>query len=72
MAENVETGGLMKFNYGKLDKQQASDRIKREIREAYEKAEIRKAEDKKKIIIWWITGIVLFILIIGLLFYFKG
>ncbi|MEK6911087.1 MAG: hypothetical protein AABW82_04910 [Nanoarchaeota archaeon] len=72
MTENVETGGLMKFNYSKLDKQQASDRVKREIREAYEKAEIRKAEETKKMIIWWVVGIVLFILIIGLLIYFNN
>lgn len=72
MAENVETGGLMKFNYGKLDKQQASERVKREIREAYEKAEERKEKEKRNRLIIWTFIIILIVVFFGLLIYVSN
>ena len=64
MAESVETGGLMKFSYGKANRQEVGEHVKREIREAYERAEERKKKERNNKIIWWILGILLFIILL--------
>lgn len=72
MGENVETGGLMKFSYKQGEKQELSEQRKREIKEAYEKAGIRKDKEKRDKLIWWIVGIIIFVLIVGAFIYFRN
>lgn len=69
MPENVETGGLMKFSYKQGEKQELSEQRKREIKEAYLKAGIRKDKEKRDKVVWWIIGIIIFILVIGFFIY---
>ncbi len=68
MAERVHTGGTRSFDYGKGYNPRLNDEDKRGIEEAYEKYYQRKAEEKKRQKIIWISiiGIIL-ILIAGLI-----
>jgi uncharacterized membrane protein YvbJ len=70
MSENVQTGGVMSFNYKKDDRKEASERVKREIREAYEKAEERKEKEKKRQIIIWTIVLIAVIVLFGILIYY--
>lgn len=63
MAEDVQTGGLMKFRHDGEYQPKLDDTRKQEIREAYAKADERKAREKRNKIIFWI---VLAIVIIAL------
>ncbi len=47
MAESVQTGGLMQFNY-RANQPKLKEEQKREIREAYEQHYEKKENDRKK------------------------
>ena len=71
MAEHVQTGGLMQFNYNaqELSNQNLSDKEKKDIAEAYEKYDERKKKEKRKRIIFGV--ILVLIILIGLFFIVK-
>jgi hypothetical protein len=56
MAEEVSTGGLHSFRYGKGNEPRLSDDKKKELREAYARADERKARERRNRIIFWIIG----------------
>ena len=64
MAEEVSTGGLKGFSYKKenykLDKERKS-----EIEKGYGKYYERREKERKQKIIWWIIGILVGLIIIG-------
>jgi len=63
MVETIETGGLMAFDYSSADTVEISEDDKKEIAEAYKKAEERKARAKKMKWVWTLIAV----LMIGLL-----
>jgi hypothetical protein len=66
MSESVETGGLMKFKYGKEDRvSKLGEREKDEIKEAYGKYDQRKEKEKRRKLMLILLGII--ILVGGLL-----
>ena len=69
MPEDVQTGGLMKFRYDKDRKNELSEEKKREIREAYARADERKRREKKNKVIMWVVIALIVIAIVG--FYFM-
>jgi len=70
MAEDVQTGGLMRFRYGKDSSSKLDDDRKREIREAYALADERKAREKRNRIIFWVLMLIALIILGGLGFLF--
>ena len=70
MAEDVQTGGLMRFRYGKDSSSKLDDDRKREIREAYALADERKAREKRNRIILWVLMLIALIILGGLGFLF--
>ncbi len=62
MAEDVSTGGLIKFRYEKGNETRLSDEKKNEIRNAYAAAEERKRREKIRRIVFWGIGIIVLIL----------
>lgn len=71
MGEDVETGGLIKFRYEKGHQAKLSEYERNEIRDAYAKAEERKARERKNRIIFWILGLIGLIVVSGLIYYFT-
>jgi len=67
MPERVNTGGVKSFDYSKLEKQNLSDKQRKEIRDAYAKAAERKAREKRNRIIIWII-VILVLIVLGILF----
>jgi type VI protein secretion system component VasF len=67
MAEEVSTGGLMKFRYEKESESKLSDERKKEIREAYAQADERKRRERRNRIIFWIIGLVGLVVLVLLL-----
>jgi hypothetical protein len=65
MAENVSTGGLMKFRYGKNEKPKISEDLKRDIQDAYGKYYERKAKElRNKRMLWLLAGLVILVALI--------
>jgi hypothetical protein len=64
MVENVQTGGLKNFRRSG-EEPKLSDEQKKEIEDAYKRADERKAEEKRKRRIYWIIGFLILILIIA-------
>jgi len=63
MAEEVQTGGLVKFKYGKSDKGKISEDLKREIKGGYARYYERKEREiRNKKILLIIIGLILLIL----------
>ncbi len=63
MAEEVQTGGLVKFKYGKNDKEKISEDLKREIKGGYARYYERKEREiRNKKILLIIIGLILLIL----------
>lgn len=58
MAEDVSTGGLIKFRYEKGNETRLSEEKKNAIREAYAAAEERKRKERRNRILFWIIGLV--------------
>jgi cell division septal protein FtsQ len=69
MAEDVSTGGLIKFRYEKGNETRLSDEKKSEIRDAYAAAEERKRKERRNRILFWIIGILVGLGIVGLVFW---
>ena len=70
MAEEVETGGLMRFRYSG-EQAKLSDQKKKEIEAAYQQADERKKKEKLRKKIIWISMIILVVLSITLYFTLK-
>ena len=70
MPEDVNTGGLHDFRYPKGYSPKASEQRKREIKEAYARAEERKRREKKNKMIMWIVIALIILVIIGFAVYF--
>ncbi len=69
MAEEVETGGLMRFRYSG-EQAKLGDKEKKEINAAYQQADERKRKEKARKRMFWILGIIIIvILIVGIYFY---
>lgn len=53
MAEEVQTGGIVRFRYDNQNQLKLTDKQKKEIEEAYKKADERKRKEKirKKLIV---------------------
>jgi len=71
MGEDVETGGLMRFRYDKGSGRKISESERNEIREAYARAEERKARERRNRIIFWIVGLIGLMVASGLIYYFT-
>jgi cytoskeletal protein RodZ len=67
MAEKVNTGGVMSFDYSKSGKQKLDENRKRDVEEAYLRADERKAKEKRNRTILWIV-LVLVLIFLGILF----
>lgn len=67
MAEEVNTGGTKIFRYSKSDSPKLRDEEKREIREAYARADERRRRESTRN---WIIGILIALVILGILIYF--
>ena len=64
MAEDVQTGGLHKFRYGKEGVSKINADLKKDIQDGYAVYYERKArEARNRKILWIITGIILLALI---------
>lgn len=68
MAEEVETGGLMRFRYSG-EQARLSDRDKKEFEAAYQQADERKRREKARRRALWIGGIVIALVIITSLYF---
>lgn len=67
MAEGVNTGGIIKFQYGKDYNPRFSEEQRQEIKDAYQASYERKAREKRnKIILYAIIAIII-VAIIGYL-----
>jgi UDP-N-acetylmuramyl pentapeptide phosphotransferase/UDP-N-acetylglucosamine-1-phosphate transferase len=69
MAEDVSTGGLVRFRYEKESESKLSDERRKEIREAYARADERKRREKRNRIIFWIIGLVILLVVLLLALY---
>ena len=65
MAESVSTGGVMRFTYEKGREMSLSEREKREIREAYERARERKRREEKRRMTMWIIALIVILILVG-------
>ncbi|MBM3232828.1 hypothetical protein FJZ18_01540 [Candidatus Pacearchaeota archaeon] len=66
MAEEVETGGLMRFRYSG-EQAKLSEKGKKDIEDAYKQADERKRKERRKRQALWILAI---LIIISTLAYF--
>ena len=66
MAEQVSTGGLMQFHYGKHTKAALDATKKREIKEAYGRYYARVRDERRNRVLIWLAVIVLVLLGISL------
>lgn len=66
MAEEVNTGGTRIFRYGGSDAPRLKEEERREIQEAYAKADERKRKEKTRN---WIIFIVIALVVLGILTY---
>lgn len=65
MAEDVQTGGLMKFRYGKGEKPKINEDLKKDIRDAYGMYYERKArEERRRKLLWLLVGLVILVALI--------
>lgn len=65
MAENVQTGGVMQFKYEKGHQSRLSEKERKEIAEAYERAAERKRRERRRKIIGWGIAVLLILLGVG-------
>lgn len=63
MAEDVSTGGLMRFRYGKDNSPRLDDNRKREIQEAYAQSYERKALEKRNRMIFWVLALIVLVVL---------
>ena len=67
MSEQVVTGGLKTFNYGKDVELRLDDERKKDIKEAYDKYYQRKEVEKRKKRISWVLLIIVLLIALVLL-----
>lgn len=70
MAEEVSTGGLVKFRYEKGSQPKLSDERREEIKDAYQIYYERRLREKKKRLMFWIIGLLVFLVLMGIFFFF--
>ena len=71
MAEEVSTGGLVRFRYEKnANKSNLSEEKKKEIQEAYVAADERKRKEKLLRLVFWIIGTIALVALVLLLRFF--
>lgn len=68
MAEEVSTGGMMKFRYGKGSQGKLNEDDRRAIQRGYAEAEERKKRERKNRMIIWV--IIALIILLGLGYWF--
>ena len=66
MTEKVHTGGTAEFRYGKDKRFVLEKEREQAIKEAYERARIRKAKERKRNII---IAVIIILLVLGLISY---
>ncbi|MBU0907464.1 MAG: hypothetical protein KKD18_02400 [Nanoarchaeota archaeon] len=66
MAERVSTGGTMEFQYQKGHRPKPTKEFTIEIEEAYDRARIRKAKERRNRAIVWIVVIILILAALGI------
>ena len=71
MAESVQTGGLMQFNYADKNEGGLDPERRNAINAGYAEADIRKRKVKRNKLIFWIVIILIIIAILGY-FLLKG
>ncbi len=64
MVERIETGGLMTFDYSNADVGEISEGDKKEIAEAYRRAEERRKREKKMKWVWTLIAVLMVVLLI--------
>ena len=69
MVERVETGGLMSFDYSRSGGSKLDDDEKREIDEAYARAEERKQKERRNRIILWVVVALIVLGVVGFVIY---
>ena len=72
MAERVETGGLMRFDYSKGERKKLGKKEKKEIEGAYGKYYERRSKEKRRKRIVWSVVIILLVLILVFFLFFRG
>jgi hypothetical protein len=70
MAEEVQTGGIMRFRRIEEQQSELDPKRKKDIDMAYDAYYERRKEEKRRKRIFWIIGIVILILILGIGIYF--
>ena len=68
MAEQVQTGGIMQFRYNRGNYPKANKEERREIREAYSRADERKRKEKRRLWLLILIGIIILI-VLGITWY---
>ena len=72
MAEQVQTGGVMQFDYRGANRGGMQETEKRDIEEAYVVADERKKKQKRNKIIFWVVLIAILLLVVwGIWFFTK-
>jgi t-SNARE complex subunit (syntaxin) len=72
MPESVQTGGLKSFSYREGRRGKLNAMEKKEIEEAYAKADDRKARQKKmRVVIWLIIIAILLVVVWGIWFFIS-
>ena len=64
MAESVETGGMMRFDYNKKETPSISEEMKSDIHKGYEDAEARKKRERMYKILAWVLSIVFLVVVL--------
>ncbi len=71
MAEQVETGGVMTFRYGREHQPVLDGKLKKDIEKAYARASERKKRERLRKSLWWILGIIIFLILIAAIFLWR-
>lgn len=58
MTEDVQTGGLMKFRYGKGNGPRLDDKRKKDIQDAYAQFYERRAIERRNRTIFWVLALI--------------
>jgi hypothetical protein len=69
MAEQVQTGGVMQFRYGRGNYPKASKEEREDIEQAYEIADERKRRERRRLWLLILLGIIIVVVIAGVVYY---
>lgn len=72
MAETVSTGGNMQFQYRREHRPKPTKEYRIEIEEAYDKARVRKAKERRNKIIMWTVIVLVLILLFGIWWFTRN